>query len=156
MSVGGNPACTTQWTNSQWPWQSKASAGLCACGGTVCKRSGRHCEHFTPCSAGAWHLGHTGSALKYSQAPLYITLLAEFTASHLAWGALPAIQGSSARQWPCPPEETGGGLFLPVWFSLGDFFLGFWFFPLVVCILICVQINLKVGELPSFSLLQSR
>lgn len=40
--AGGNPACTTQWTNSHWPWQSKASAALCACGGTLCKCSGRH------------------------------------------------------------------------------------------------------------------
>lgn len=101
---------------------------LSACGGTVCKHSGRHCEHFTPCSAGAWHLGHTGSALRYSQAPLYVTLLAELPASHLGWGTLPATQGRSAREQPCPPEGTSGGLFLPVWFWLGDFCLGFWFF----------------------------
>lgn len=41
VSMGGNPACTkVNDRNSHWPWQGRAPATACACGGVLCKRSG--------------------------------------------------------------------------------------------------------------------
>lgn len=141
VSMGGNPACTTQWTNSHWPWQSKASAALCACGGPLCKCSGRH----TVSTLLSVVLGH-GSwpilAVHWNTARAAGSALRPSPTLHLPAGMASCLTSRLGQLWLqlmglCPPQRTGRGLWSLVWFSLGDFSFGL-FFPLVVCLLMCV------------------
>lgn len=156
----GNPACTeVSDKSSHWPWQGRASATACACGGMLCKRADTLWAYLL--TVGLWRgsLRHTRNVLKYSwgarahpeakphtPAVVHRHVVTSFcVTSELEQLYLRASHKSVPRQRPCLPQGTRRGLGLLVWFWLGDFFFFWSFFTFV-------WISLKVGELLSFIL----
>lgn len=123
-----------------------SSSSLCKCWDLV----QAHSEHFAVLG---WHLGSNpaGAGVPVLQ-PSPKPLLAQLRASHLGCGEFSCLQGTGALPHNDLAHLKGLARVFGCLFAVGLGIFSSGFFSLLVCLLICVWFNLKVGELPSFSL----